>query len=106
MTSRKRSKDEGDCGTDVYMREGTTSRVMAADRPCSEFYHFTESIRNILDRPSYNAFHWRCHAVAKPSRQTASDFLPVYFTQFPATKNRKSAAEERNVLLEGRWDRS
>jgi hypothetical protein len=24
----------------VYMREGTTSRVMAADRPYGEFYDF------------------------------------------------------------------
>jgi hypothetical protein len=30
---RKRSKNEGDCGTGVYMREGTTSGVMAANRP-------------------------------------------------------------------------
>jgi hypothetical protein len=27
-----------DGGTGVYMREGTTSRVMVADRPCGEFY--------------------------------------------------------------------
>jgi hypothetical protein len=40
MTSRKRSKNEGDGGTGVYMREGTTSRVMAADRPNGEFYDF------------------------------------------------------------------
>jgi hypothetical protein len=26
--------------TGVYMREGTTSRVMAADRPYGEFYDF------------------------------------------------------------------
>jgi hypothetical protein len=26
--------------TGVYMREGTTSRVMAADRPCGAFYDF------------------------------------------------------------------
>jgi hypothetical protein len=32
-TSRKRSKNGGEGGTGVYMREGTTSRVMAADRP-------------------------------------------------------------------------
>jgi uncharacterized protein YaaQ len=30
---RKRSKNGGGGGTGVYMREGTTSRVMAADRP-------------------------------------------------------------------------
>jgi hypothetical protein len=37
--SRKRSKN-GDGGTGVYMREGTTSRMMAADRTCGEFYYF------------------------------------------------------------------
>jgi hypothetical protein len=30
----------GDGGTGVYMREGTTSRVMEADRPCGGFYDF------------------------------------------------------------------
>jgi hypothetical protein len=39
-TSRKRSKNGGDGGTGVCMWEGTTSRVMAADRPCGEFYDF------------------------------------------------------------------
>ena len=39
-TSRKLSKNGGDGGTGVYMREGTTSRVMAADRPYCEFYNF------------------------------------------------------------------
>ena len=39
-TSRKRSKNEWDGGTGVYMREGTTSRVTAADRPYGEFYDF------------------------------------------------------------------
>jgi hypothetical protein len=39
-TSKKRSKNGGDGGTVVYMREGTTSRVMAADRPYGEFYDF------------------------------------------------------------------
>jgi hypothetical protein len=34
----KRSKHVEDCGTGVNMREGTTSRVMAADRPYGEFY--------------------------------------------------------------------
>jgi hypothetical protein len=34
----KHSKNGGDGGTGVYMREGTTSRVMAAGRPYSEFY--------------------------------------------------------------------
>jgi hypothetical protein len=40
MTSRKRSKKGEDGETGVYVREGTTSRVMAADRPYSEFYDF------------------------------------------------------------------
>jgi hypothetical protein len=40
MTSRKRSKNRGDGGTGVYMWEGTTSRVMAADRHYGEFYDF------------------------------------------------------------------
>jgi len=34
------SKNGGDGGTGVYMREGTTSRVTAADRPYGEFYGF------------------------------------------------------------------
>jgi hypothetical protein len=39
MTSRKRSKN-GEGGTGVYIREGNTSMVMAADRPYGEFYDF------------------------------------------------------------------
>ena len=39
-TSRKRSKNGGDIGTGVYMREGTTSGVTATDRPYGEFYNF------------------------------------------------------------------
>ena len=35
-----RSKNGGDGGTGVYMREGTTSRVTAADRTYSKFYDF------------------------------------------------------------------
>jgi hypothetical protein len=38
--SRKRSKNGGDSGTGVYIREVIASRVMAADRPCGEFYDF------------------------------------------------------------------
>jgi hypothetical protein len=30
-------KNGGDGGNGVYTREGNTSRVMAADRPCGEF---------------------------------------------------------------------
>jgi hypothetical protein len=33
-------KKEGDVEIGVYMREGTTSRVTAADRPYGEFYDF------------------------------------------------------------------
>jgi hypothetical protein len=36
-TSRKRSKNGGDGGNGVYMREGTTSRMMAADRTYGGF---------------------------------------------------------------------
>jgi hypothetical protein len=36
----KRSKNGGDGGTGVYMRDGTTSRVMATDRPYGENYDF------------------------------------------------------------------
>jgi hypothetical protein len=39
-TSRKRSRNGGDDGTGVYKREGTTSRVMAADRTYDEFCNF------------------------------------------------------------------
>jgi len=39
-TFRIRSKNGGDSGTGVYMQEGTTSRVMVADRPYGEFYGF------------------------------------------------------------------
>jgi hypothetical protein len=54
-TSSKRSKNVGDGGTCVYMREGTTSRVMAADRPYAEFYDFYSVSPNNLDTPSYTA---------------------------------------------------
>ena len=37
---RNHSKNEGDGGTCVYVREGTTLRVTAADRPYGEFNHF------------------------------------------------------------------
>jgi hypothetical protein len=35
-----RSKNGGDGGTGVYMREGTTLRVTAADRIYGKFYDF------------------------------------------------------------------
>jgi hypothetical protein len=37
---QKRSKNGGDGGTGVYLGEGTTWRVMAADRPYVKFYDF------------------------------------------------------------------
>jgi hypothetical protein len=39
-------------GSGVYMRKGTTSRVMAADRPCGEFYDFYSV------SPEYFAFYF------------------------------------------------
>jgi hypothetical protein len=41
-TYRKRSKNLRDDRIGVYMREGTTSRVAAADRPYGEFYEFSK----------------------------------------------------------------
>jgi hypothetical protein len=53
MTSRKRSKNGGDCETDVYMGGGgTNSRVVAANRRIVSFMIFTASVRNILNIPS------------------------------------------------------
>jgi len=37
---QERSKNGGDGGTGVYIREGTTSRVKAADKPYGKFYDF------------------------------------------------------------------
>jgi hypothetical protein len=37
---QKRFKNGGHGGTGVYMREGTTSRVMVADRSYGEFHYF------------------------------------------------------------------
>jgi hypothetical protein len=39
-TSGKRSKNWGDGGAGVYVREGTTSRVIEADKSYGEFYYF------------------------------------------------------------------
>jgi hypothetical protein len=39
-TSKKCSKNGGDSGTGIYMWEGTTSRVMAANKPYGEFHDF------------------------------------------------------------------
>jgi hypothetical protein len=51
MTPRKRSKNAGDGGTGVYKREGTTSRVMAADRPYGVFYNLYS------DSPEYFGYY-------------------------------------------------
>jgi hypothetical protein len=40
VQDRSRSKNGGDGGTGVYIRDGTTSRVTAADRHCGKFYDF------------------------------------------------------------------
>jgi hypothetical protein len=50
-TSRKRSKNRGDGGTSVYLWEGTTSRVMAANRLYGEIYDFYSV------SPEYFAYH-------------------------------------------------
>jgi hypothetical protein len=50
MTSWKRSRNGGDGGTGIYIREGTTSRMMMADRPYGEFYEFYVS-------PEYFGYH-------------------------------------------------
>ena len=39
-----RSKNVGDGGTGVCMREGTTSRLTAADRPNGKFYDFGSTL--------------------------------------------------------------
>ena len=64
-TSRKLSKNGGDGGTGVCMREGTTSRVTAADRPYGKFYDFySVSAENFgstlvhgLSMPKYLGMH-------------------------------------------------
>jgi hypothetical protein len=38
--SRRLFKNGGDGGTGVYIQEGTTLKVTAADRPYSKFYDF------------------------------------------------------------------
>jgi hypothetical protein len=40
LPGKKHSKNVRDGGTGFYMREVTTSRVMAADSPYVEFYDF------------------------------------------------------------------
>jgi hypothetical protein len=46
------SKNGEDGGTGVYMREGTTSSLVTAERPYGDMI-FTASARNILVTPSY-----------------------------------------------------
>jgi hypothetical protein len=53
-TSRKRSKNGGDGGTSVYMRERITSRVMAADRSYGELYNIYSV------SPEYFGYHHVC----------------------------------------------
>jgi hypothetical protein len=55
------SKTGGDGGTGVYMREGTTWRVMAADRPYGEFYEFYSV------SPEYFGYHFVQSRVQKRS---------------------------------------
>jgi hypothetical protein len=59
----KRSKN-GDGGTGVYMREGTTSRVMVSDKPCGEFYDFYSVSPEYFGNPSYSGMTsgWRRHS--------------------------------------------
>ena len=52
-TFRKRSKNGGDGGTGVYIWEGTSSRVTAADRPYGKFYDFYSPAWKRLDQPMY-----------------------------------------------------
>jgi hypothetical protein len=45
------SKIEGDGGTGVHVRKGTTSKLMSAIRLYDEFYNFTASVLNIFHNP-------------------------------------------------------
>jgi hypothetical protein len=46
--SRKHSKNGGDGGTGMYVREGTTSRIMAADIPYGGFYgYYSVKLENL-----------------------------------------------------------
>jgi hypothetical protein len=47
-------KNGGDGGTGVYIWEGTSSRVMLADRPYGEFYHFYSISQEYSDTPLYS----------------------------------------------------
>jgi hypothetical protein len=65
-TSRKRSKNGGDGGTAVYMREGTTSRMMAADRPYGDCYDFY-SVRPEYLNTTISYLSTALHIVGRPS---------------------------------------
>ena len=52
----------GDGETGVYMREGSTSRVTAADRPYGEFYDFyTVSPENFGSTLTHSYIHKNIH---------------------------------------------
>jgi hypothetical protein len=65
-------QNEGDGGTGVYVREGTTSRVMAADRPYGEFYDFYSV------RPEYFVYHHVNVRRAKENYMTSIKILPSH----------------------------
>jgi hypothetical protein len=69
-TSRKRSRNGGDGGTGIYMREGITSRVMAVDRPYGECYDFYSAI------PEYFGYHHVLRFCEFVSRRPMSSASP------------------------------
>jgi hypothetical protein len=68
-TSRKCSENEGDGGSGVYMREGTTSRVMAADRPYGKFYDFYSVSTDYF---GFTLVHTRTFSVRPPASRACS----------------------------------
>jgi hypothetical protein len=109
--SRKRSKDGGDGGTGVYMWEGTTSNMMAADRPYGELYEFLQPQSGIfwitprISQCRYRRLNsgnrktnrlvslfpkckeiWRCHARGTPNLCWAAiKMRPKHFAIFQIT---------------------
>jgi hypothetical protein len=77
------------------MREGPTSRVMAADRPYGEFMIFTASVRNILDTPSYKSWQNSCLAIPH------DDDTQFPYTSVPVTKCLSKAAVIHSHEAEG-----
>jgi hypothetical protein len=59
-------------GTGVYMREGTTSRVTAADRPYGEFYSFYS-----VSPENFGSTHVCCSAM--PVQCRPAPLCPVVF---------------------------